>query len=114
MGSKGKPILYFQIQKVLYGLLRTELLLYRKLVKDIEAYGLQINPYKLCVENKIINDKQMTVVWHVDDLKVSHVNSFEITKFAGYLSIIYGGNDCIGERYMNIQECTSTTSNKEQ
>ena len=33
----------------------------------------------------------MTVVWNVDDLKVSHVYSFEITKFAGYLSSIYGG-----------------------
>ena len=33
----------------------------------------------------------MTVVWHVDDLKVSHVDSFEITNFSGYLSSIYGG-----------------------
>ena len=33
----------------------------------------------------------MTIVWHVDDLKVSNVDSFEITKFAGYLSIVYGG-----------------------
>ena len=31
------------------------------------------------------------VVWHVDDLKVSHVDIFEITKFAWYLKIIYGG-----------------------
>ena len=31
------------------------------------------------------------VVWHVDDLKVSHIRSFEITKFSGYLSSIYGG-----------------------
>ena len=33
----------------------------------------------------------MTEVWYVDDSKLSHVNSFEITKFAGYLPIIYGG-----------------------
>ena len=32
----------------------------------------------------------MMVVWHVDDLKVSHVENFEITKLAGYMSIIYG------------------------
>ena len=32
----------------------------------------------------------MTVTWHVDDLKVSHKDPFEITKFATYLSSIYG------------------------
>ena len=32
----------------------------------------------------------MKVVWHVDDLKVSHVDSFEITKLAWYLYEIYG------------------------
>ena len=32
----------------------------------------------------------MTITWHVDDLKVSHVDSFQITKFAAYLATIYG------------------------
>ena len=41
--------------------------------------------------NKLINKKQMKVVCHVDDLKLSHVDIFEITKFAGYMSSIYGG-----------------------
>ena len=40
---------------------------------------------------KMINNNYMTVVCHVYDLNVLYVNSFEITKFAGYLSIIYGG-----------------------
>ena len=39
----------------------------------------------------MINDKHKMIVWHVDDLKVSNIDSFEITKFAEYLSIIYGG-----------------------
>ena len=43
--SKGKPLLYVQIQKALYVLLCSALLFYRKLVKYIEAYGFQINPY---------------------------------------------------------------------
>ena len=42
-------------------------------------------------EKKIINNKNIMVVWHMDDLKVSHVDSFEITKFEGYLPSIYGG-----------------------
>ena len=32
----------------------------------------------------------MTVMWHVDDLKVSHKDPAEITKFANYLAVIYG------------------------
>ena len=91
MSSKGKLLLYVQIKKALYSLLRSKLLFYRKLVNIIEVYGFQIPPYDPCVSNKMINDKHVMVLWHVDDLKVSHVDSFEITKFSGYLSRIYGG-----------------------
>ncbi len=31
----------------------------------------------------------MTVTWHVDDLKISHVDPFKITKFCQYLASIY-------------------------
>ncbi len=32
------------------------------------------------------------MTWHVDDLKVSHVNPFQITNFAAYLATIYGNS----------------------
>ena len=57
MRSKGEPLLYVQIQKTLGGLLCNALLFYRKLVKYIEAYGFQINPYDPYVENNVINYK---------------------------------------------------------
>ena len=81
MSIKGKPLLYVQIKKALYVLIHSALLLYRKLVKDLEAYGFQINPYKPCEIKRITNKKNMTVVWHVDYLKVSDVDIFEIIKF---------------------------------
>ena len=34
--------------------------------------GLENNPYDLCMANKIINDKQCTILCHVDYLKISH------------------------------------------
>ena len=40
--------------------------------------------------DKVINGKQMTVCWHVDDLKVSHVDPAEVTRFGEWLSITYG------------------------
>ena len=49
-----------------------------------------MNPYDPCVANKIINDSQMTVTWHVDDLKISHKDSREVTKFIKHFGDIYG------------------------
>ena len=34
-----------------------------------------MNPYDPCVWNKIVNGKQLTIVFHVDDCKLSHVDS---------------------------------------
>lgn len=41
--------------------------------------------YNPCVANKIVNGKQLTVVWHVDDLKVSHVEPLVVTRMANWL-----------------------------
>ena len=56
--------------------------------------GLELNPYDLCVANKIINGKQCTSFWHVDDNKISHKDPAvvdyiiqELTKHFGELSI---------------------------
>eukprot|EP00804_Cyclotella_cryptica_P010749 CCRYP_005527-RA/>CCRYP_005527-RA protein AED:0.26 eAED:0.17 QI:0/0/0/1/1/1/3/0/840 len=88
--SRGESILYVKMQKAMYGLLRSALLFYLKLRKDLEAYGFVINEYDPCVANKIVNGKQMTVVWHVEDLKVSHVDGKEITKLTIYLGRVFG------------------------
>ncbi len=61
-----------------------------KLVTDLESNGFVLNPCDPCVTNKVINGNQMTVCWHVDDLKVSHIDPEEITKFGDWLSTTYG------------------------
>jgi hypothetical protein len=45
----------------------------------LKKCALEINPYDFCVANKTIDNKQCTVVWHVDDLKISHVNPVVVT-----------------------------------
>ena len=45
MDKKDTPILYVRLKKVLYGLLRSSLLLYRKIRGELDAYGFKINPY---------------------------------------------------------------------
>ena len=51
-----------------------------------------INDYDPCVANTMVNTSQMTMVWHVADLKVSHREGKEITKLLLYLGKIYGTN----------------------
>jgi hypothetical protein len=87
---KGTAILYVKMQKALYGLLRSALLFYNKLVADLESDGFVLNPYDSCVANKIVDGKQMTICWHVDDLKVSHCDPVQVTIFGEWLSNKYG------------------------
>ena len=65
----NKMVLYVRLQKEIYGCLKSALLFYEKLVGDLEAYGFRINPYDPCVADKMKDGKQLTVYWHVEDLK---------------------------------------------
>ena len=87
--KEGEPILYVRMNKALYGLLKSALDFYNKLRGDLEKNGFVVNPYDPCVANKIVNGKQMTVIWHVDDLKVSHVDPEENTKFSNWMKELY-------------------------
>ena len=60
-------------------MLRAALLFYRRLRSNLEDMGFEVNPYDPCVVNKMVNGKQMTMFWHVDDLKVSHVEKIAAT-----------------------------------
>ena len=57
----------------IYGIMKAALIFYQKFVGDLMNIGLELNPYDPCVANKTINGKQLTLVWHVDDIKASHV-----------------------------------------
>ena len=52
--------------------------------------GFDINPYDPCVANRMKNGSQQTVTWHVDDLKISHVDPMVNTEFLFKLAKIYG------------------------
>ena len=43
--AKGRPVLYVRINKALYGLLKSALLFYRKLLSDLVSRGFEVNPY---------------------------------------------------------------------
>ena len=71
--KKGKKILYVELLKALYGCIKSALLWYKLFTSTLEQMGFVLNPYDPCVANKMINGKQCTICWYVDDLKVSHM-----------------------------------------
>jgi hypothetical protein len=72
--ENGKAVLYVELLKALYGTLRSTLLFWKLLSSKLVLWGFMINPYDWCVTNKMIDGKQCTVLWHVDDLKISYAS----------------------------------------
>ena len=83
-------MLYTRLTKALYGCLKSALLFYQKLSGDLVQHGFKINPYDPCVANRMVNGHQLTVTWHVDDLKVSHRDEKVVSSFVKWLGSVYG------------------------
>ena len=89
--EKGERVMYMELLKALYGTLRAARLFWQKLSKQlIDEWGFTPNKYDDCVVNKTINGQQMTVVWHVDDLKVSHADAAEVERFVQRMEETFG------------------------
>ena len=85
-----KPVIYVKLKRALYGTLNASLLFWKDLTTELKGWGFTINPYDECVANKTINGKQCTVLWHVDDLKISHVDSGVVDSILEKLNGRYG------------------------
>ena len=72
--KSDKPMLYVKLRKAIYGTLQVALLFWELLRNTLKEWGFKVNDYNQCMANKTINERQCTIVWHVDDLKISHVN----------------------------------------
>ena len=84
------PMLYTKLTKDLYGILQGAILFYKKLRSHLEEIGFEINPYDPCVANMTIYGVQMTVCWHVDDVKVSHKGESYTYAFVLNICKIFG------------------------
>jgi hypothetical protein len=88
--ENGKDLIYVILTEALYGTLQAALLFWQNLSGKLKKWGFKINPYDLCVANKTIDGKQCTVVWHVDDLKILHVDPKAVTTILNLLDAQYG------------------------
>ena len=92
---EGKnQILYVQLLKALYGMMIASILYYKKFKKDIEAIRFVAKPYDICVANHMVNGKQHTITWHVDeDLKSLHEDPKVNDEFHQWCEKIYGSEE---------------------
>ena len=83
--------MYVELLKALYGTLRAARLFWEKLqAKLVNDWGFTPNRYDSCVVNKEVNGKQLTVAWHVDDLKVSHQDESALDEFIAMMEEEFG------------------------
>ena len=70
--EKGKLVLYVICKKAIHGTMNAALLAYKKLAKLFKVWGFVMNPYDPCVCNKKLRKFQLSILFHIDDLMISH------------------------------------------
>ena len=119
----GKKILYVKVLRAIYGCIESALLWYELYVKTLKGMGFKLNPYDRCVANKIINGKQCTIAWYVDDNKISHNDPRVVTEVLNAIKEHFGelvisrGNkhDLLGMKIvMNRKDKTVTIDMRDQ
>ena len=90
--KKGREIkcLYVRVLRALYGCLESALLWYELYSTTLKDMGFVLNPYDRCVANKVINGSQCTIVFYVDDNKISHKDPHVVTKILQDISEHFG------------------------
>ena len=88
--EKQKRVLYVQLDKALYGCVQSALLWYELYMKSLKKMGFVVNPYDMCVANAMIDGKQCTIVWYVDDNKISHENPKVVDKVIKMIESNFG------------------------
>jgi hypothetical protein len=89
-GRNGKKYIYAKLTKAVYGTLLGAILFYEKLSKQLIDWGYEPNCYDRCTFNKMIDGNQITIQFHVDDLKISHMKQLVIDSVLNDLNKEFG------------------------
>jgi hypothetical protein len=88
--EQNDKVIYVKLLKALYGTLRAARLFWEKLSNKMIEWGFTPNPYDSCVCNKDVNGHQMTIAWHVDDIKISHKSEDEVQWLISMIEAEFG------------------------
>ena len=72
--ENGKNVLCVEALKALYGMLQAALQWYIEFRAELEKKDFEFNPHDPCVANRMIDGKQQTIRFHVDDVMSSHMD----------------------------------------
>jgi len=86
----GRKFLYATAFKAIYGAMKSTLLFYQLFSGELTDWGFKKNDYDACTMNKMLNGSQLTIVWHVDDCKISHVDEKMVTDMLNKLDFRKG------------------------
>jgi hypothetical protein len=88
--ERGELTMYIELLKALYGTMHAARLFWEQLSRQLIDWGFTPNPYDSCVVNKIVDGKQPTVAWHINDLKISHVAAVLVDNLIADLDSEFG------------------------
>ena len=109
--ENGKPVIHAELSKALCGTLQAALLFWKDLSAFLKEQGFEANPCDLCIMNKIVNGKQCTVRWHVDDLKISHVDESVVEDLVSKLQKKHGNETPLTVAHGKVHDCLGMTIN---
>ena len=58
--------------------------------KALLSYGFELNLHDPCVADKMVKTEQLTIWWHVDDLKSSHIDPKVNSEFLQWIKDKFG------------------------
>ena len=93
VNEDGRNVIYVVCSKAIYGTMNAALLAYKKLAQLFRDWGFVMNLYDPCVWNLMVGTHQMTIMFHIDDLLMSHRRADVVTKYIKLLEQQYGKRD---------------------
>jgi hypothetical protein len=108
--EKTTRTLIGKVIKAIYGTLLGARLFYDKLKGILIEMGFKMNAYDECTFNRMINGKQCTIQFHVDDLKLSHMTQGVLDKIIDDLNYIFcSEGEMLAASYGSIHEYLGMT-----
>ena len=96
--------MYGEMNQAVYGHLLSGILWYQKLKGHLKEWSFETNPYDQYTFNKVIDGAQCIILYHVDDLKISHRD----------LSVFREVADLINNTFKTKNQSLSVTEGKVQ
>ena len=88
--ENGQKVSYMLILCAIYRCIESAIQWYKLYSEVLMEKVSELNPYNICMGNKLLNGKQFTLVWYVDYNKVSHMGAKVIDNLIKILKKNFG------------------------